>query len=182
MNLTPTSRIVVSLLVSLALAGCDAGTGGKGSTDGPNQVVSYSDQDQDGIIDFHEGFVDPDAETTDTAAPTESTDTDADGTPDYLDTDSDDDGILDATEAGDDDPLTLPFDSDDDGVADFPLYPINLLADLNAAAGFWYTHGSYLAPDGRNPDELPNGLTPSELAAAIADPANQQRLAGSDTT
>ena len=69
-----------------------------------------------------------------------------------------------------------------DGVADFPLYPINLLADLNAAAGFWYTHGSYLAPDGRNPDELPNGLTPAELAAAIADPANQQRLAGSDTT
>jgi len=69
-----------------------------------------------------------------------------------------------------------------DGVADFPLYPVNLLADLNAAAGFWYTHGSYLAPDGRNPDELPNGLTPSELAAAIADPANQQRLAGSDTT
>lgn len=69
-----------------------------------------------------------------------------------------------------------------DGVADFPLYPINLLADLNATLGFWYIHGSYLAPDGRNPDELPNGLTPTELAAAIADPANQQRLAGSDTT
>ncbi|MFZ4374023.1 MAG: PE-PPE domain-containing protein, partial [Mycobacterium sp.] len=69
-----------------------------------------------------------------------------------------------------------------DGVADFPLYPINLLADLNATLGFWYIHGSYLAPDGRNPDELPNGLTPTELAAAIADPANQQHLAGSDTT
>lgn len=69
-----------------------------------------------------------------------------------------------------------------DGVADFPLYPINLLADLNAVAGFWYTHGSYLAPDGRNSDALPNGLTPTELAAAIADPANQQQLAGSDTT
>jgi len=69
-----------------------------------------------------------------------------------------------------------------DGVADFPLYPINLLADLNATLGFWYIHGSYLAPDGRNPDELPNGLTPDELAAAIADPANQQHLAGSDTT
>lgn len=69
-----------------------------------------------------------------------------------------------------------------DGVADFPLYPINLLADLNAVAGFWYTHGSYLAPDGRNPDQLPNGLTPAELEAAIADPANQQRVAGSDTT
>ena len=69
-----------------------------------------------------------------------------------------------------------------DGVADFPLYPINLLADLNAIAGFWYTHGSYLAPDGRNPTELPNGLTPEELDAAIADPANQQHTPGSDTT
>lgn len=69
-----------------------------------------------------------------------------------------------------------------DGVADFPLYPINLLAVLNATAGFWYTHGSYLAPDRRNPDQLPNGLTPAELAEAIADPANRQRSAGSDTT
>ena len=69
-----------------------------------------------------------------------------------------------------------------DGVVDFPLYPINLLADLNAIAGFWYIHGSYLAPDGRNPDGLPNGLTPDELAAAIADPANQQHLQGTDTT
>ncbi|MEX1174121.1 MAG: PE-PPE domain-containing protein [Mycobacterium sp.] len=69
-----------------------------------------------------------------------------------------------------------------DGVADFPLYPFNLLAVLNATTGFWYTHGSYLAPDGRNPDQLPNGLTPAELAEAIADPANRQRTAGSDTT
>jgi len=69
-----------------------------------------------------------------------------------------------------------------DGTADFPLYPINLLATLNAAAGFWYNHGTMLSPDGRHPTDLPNGLTPAELAAAIADPANQQRVAGSDTT
>lgn len=69
-----------------------------------------------------------------------------------------------------------------DGVADFPLYPINLLATLNAVAGFWYIHGTMLSPNGKNLDELPNGLTPDELAAAIADPANQQRTAGSDTT
>lgn len=69
-----------------------------------------------------------------------------------------------------------------DGVADFPLYPVNLLADLNAIAGFWYNHGTMLSPNGRNPAESPNGLSPAELAAAIADPANQQRLPGSDTT
>ena len=69
-----------------------------------------------------------------------------------------------------------------DGVADFPLYPVNLLAVLNATAGFWYIHGGYLAPNSRDPNGLPNGLTPDELAAAIADPANQQRTLGSDTT
>jgi len=69
-----------------------------------------------------------------------------------------------------------------DGVADFPLYPINLLATLNAVAGFWYIHGTMLSPNGNNLEVLPNGLTPDELAAAIADPANQQRTAGSDTT
>jgi len=69
-----------------------------------------------------------------------------------------------------------------DGVADFPLYPVNLLAVLNATAGFWYIHGSYLAPNSRDPAGLPNGLTADELDAAIADPANQQHLAGSDTT
>ncbi|MCB0926997.1 MAG: PE-PPE domain-containing protein [Mycolicibacterium insubricum] len=35
-----------------------------------------------------------------------------------------------------------------DGVADFPKYPINVLADLNALAGFWYVHGTYLDPRG----------------------------------
>jgi hypothetical protein len=69
-----------------------------------------------------------------------------------------------------------------DGVADFPLYPANLLAVLNATAGFWYIHGSYLAPTSRDPAGLPNGLTRDQLAAAIADPANQQHAAGSDTT
>jgi hypothetical protein len=61
-----------------------------------------------------------------------------------------------------------------DGVADFPLYPLNALATLNAIAGFWYVHGTYLSPDGKStPDELPDGYTPEELAAELADPANQ---------
>lgn len=62
-----------------------------------------------------------------------------------------------------------------DGVSDFPLYPINLLADLNAIAGFWYTHGTYLAPNANSdPGEIPDlEYTPEELDAALKDPANQ---------
>ncbi|WP_285033720.1 PE-PPE domain-containing protein [Mycolicibacterium sp. lyk4-40-TYG-92] len=62
-----------------------------------------------------------------------------------------------------------------DGVSDFPLYPINLLADLNAIAGFWYTHGTYLAPNANSdPGEIPDlEYTPAELDAALKDPANQ---------
>lgn len=62
-----------------------------------------------------------------------------------------------------------------DGVADFPLYPINLLADLNAIAGFWYTHGTYLAPNANSDvGEIPDlEYTPAELEAALTDPKNQ---------
>jgi hypothetical protein len=60
-----------------------------------------------------------------------------------------------------------------DGVADFPEYPIDVLADLNAIAGFAYIHGTYLEPNGAAPDGLPDGYTPAELAAEIANPANQ---------
>lgn len=41
-----------------------------------------------------------------------------------------------------------------DGYADFPRYPINLLADINAFAGIQYVHGNY--PD-LNPAALPAG-------------------------
>ncbi len=46
-------------------------------------------------------------------------DTDGDGTPDYLDDDSDGDGISDADEAGDTNVSTPPVDSDGDGTPDF---------------------------------------------------------------
>lgn len=42
-----------------------------------------------------------------------------------------------------------------DGFADFPRYPINLLADLNAMAGIYYVHGTYA------------DLTPEQIATAI---------------
>lgn len=62
-----------------------------------------------------------------------------------------------------------------DGVSDFPLYPINALADLNAIAGFWYTHGTYLAPNANSSvGEIPDlEYTPAELNAALTDPKNQ---------
>lgn len=56
-----------------------------------------------------------------------------------------------------------------DGVADFPQYPLNLLATANALAGFWYVHGTYLAPDDDEPPTAtPYGYTPDEIKAAIA--------------
>ena len=55
-----------------------------------------------------------------------------------------------------------------DGVTDFPVYPINLLAVLNAAAGFQYVHGTYLDPKGDDPaTATPYGYTPSELQEAM---------------
>ncbi len=71
-------------------------TGGGGS--------AFDDADGDGIIDGQDSLTE---------------DADGDGTVDGLDTDSDGDGISDAVEAGDDQPLTMPVDSDSDGVPDY---------------------------------------------------------------
>ncbi|SBS79229.1 PE-PPE domain protein [uncultured Mycobacterium sp.] len=55
-----------------------------------------------------------------------------------------------------------------DGIVDFPANPLNLLADLNAIAGFIYIHGSYLSPRGTQPSTaLPYGYTIPELEAAM---------------
>ena len=54
----------------------------------------------------------------------------------------------------DDFPTTI-YTLEYDGAADFPQYPIDLPADLNALAGFLYVHGTYL------------DLTPAQLATAI---------------
>ncbi|MGA7052268.1 MAG: PE-PPE domain-containing protein [Mycobacterium sp.] len=42
-----------------------------------------------------------------------------------------------------------------DGFADFPQYPINFLADVNAIAGIYYVHGTYA------------DLTPTQIGSAI---------------
>lgn len=99
------------LTLSLMLAGCDALLPAEPS---PNELVTWKDEDLDTILDSDEGYVDPQNAEGEVAA-----DTDGDGTPDYQDTDSDDDGINDSVEAGDEDVLTLPWDSDLDLVPDF---------------------------------------------------------------
>jgi len=115
-------RLRPSILVLLGLAACTSGKSGDGA--GDHVKVTYSDQDGDTIVDFHEGYTQAaPGDTGDSGAGGDpvalSRDSDRDGTPDYLDTDSDDDGIGDANEAGDSDPLTMPYDSDEDGLADF---------------------------------------------------------------
>jgi PE-PPE domain/PE family len=47
-----------------------------------------------------------------------------------------------------------------DGFADFPQYPINFLADLNAIAGMYYVHGIYPS---LNPSALPPGYAIQQL-------------------
>lgn len=99
--LLPTLTLGLALA---ALAGCTTGgdepqDDGLGTQDG----VTYQDTDGDTIIDAHEGLID----------------NDGDESPNYDDTDSDGDQIPDSYEAGDEDPLTLPFDSDEDGTPDF---------------------------------------------------------------
>ncbi len=74
-----------------------------------------------------------------------------------------------------------------DPVADFPQYPIDILADVNALIGFLDVHATYPnpfvpLPAGLPffPTALPDGYTPQQLQAAMNDPANRQTYG--DTT
>jgi hypothetical protein len=81
-------------------------TAGVSCVEGACGTPDSTDDDGDTISNFHEGKA-------------SSVDTDTDGTKDYLDTDSDGDGILDKDEAGDTNVVTPPRDSDGDGRPDF---------------------------------------------------------------
>ncbi|HET8934242.1 MAG TPA: hypothetical protein VFN67_12405 [Polyangiales bacterium] len=72
------------------------------------------DSDCDFICDISEGV-------------SSNRDSDHDGMPDYLDSDSDADGIRDRDEAGDEDRLTPPVDRDRNGMPDYldPDYPLH---------------------------------------------------------
>jgi hypothetical protein len=102
------------IAATLAFAACTVScTSGPDPAQEETLDLELPDADGDSIMDHHEGA--------------ETDDADGDGTPNRLDTDSDGDGILDALEAGDADPITFPFDSDGDGLADF----VDLDADDN---------------------------------------------------
>jgi PPE-repeat protein len=51
-----------------------------------------------------------------------------------------------------------------DGVADFPRYPLNLLATANAIAGFFFVHPAY------------DTLTPAQIASGVVQPASADSL------
>jgi len=85
----------VALTAALMIGGC-----------GSDSVSDADDSDGDTLSNGDEG------RGTDV-------NTDGDEWVDWLDLDSDNDGISDADEAGDDDPTTPPVDSDGDGVPDF---------------------------------------------------------------
>lgn len=94
----------ITILTSIVLAACATPVPVDTDTDiedtGP---VVQDDQDEDTILDVHEG----------------SDDMDQDGSPNLNDKDSDGDNVRDKVEAGDNDVMTLPIDSDGDGSPDF---------------------------------------------------------------
>jgi hypothetical protein len=89
------------------------------------------DADGDTIADDHEGRYDEPG----------GTDTDGDGTPDYLDSDSDGDTIPDAIEAGDMESGTPPRDADGDGTPDFRDLDSDGNGILDGAEGWADTDG-----------------------------------------
>ncbi len=126
----------------LAIGGCDPGSGATPRRDaGPHDGSSGggADADGDGISDGDEGRL-------------ASTDTDADGTPDYLDDDSDADGIGDAVEAGDAMSATPPADSDMDGQPDFQDIDADGNGVLDETEGVGDTDGDHI-PDFRDRDD-----------------------------
>jgi len=142
MHLLRLSRVSL-LLVALGIAGC--GDDGRPGMDG---AVFRPDEDGDTIANQDEGS-------------SASIDTDGDGTEDWLDTDSDNDGILDADEAGDDDVATPPVDSDADGIPDFQDFDSdnNGIPDVREGTGDNDADG---IPDYADDDDDNDGLSDAE--------------------
>jgi hypothetical protein len=72
---------------------------------------------------------------------------------------------------------TIDIANQYDGNADFPEYPINVVADLNALFGFIYQHAGY--GDGPLPEEVPAIWPPSE---PLSGPFASEYVLGSTET
>jgi len=151
---------------------------GAGDTDGdgtPNCLDN--DADGDGIADSVEGTADSDGDGIPNYLDNDNNDgpdgdadgdtilnkdedipghedADGDGVQNKADTDSDNDGIPDSTEAGDSDPNTLPVDSDDDGLPDFIDPDSDGDGYFDSEEGTGDSDGDGI-PDYRDPDSHP---------------------------
>jgi hypothetical protein len=92
--------------LTLLLLGCPAPENTPDASLNDAAPSPLQDTDGDTITDVDE-------------AERDARDTDMDGTPDFMDDDSDGDGLADSLEAGDSDPSTPPVDSDSDGIPDY---------------------------------------------------------------
>lgn len=163
------------------IAGVDAGRpdlgpgppdgGGADPDAGPRPDVGVFDPDADS-----DGDTVRDGDEGRTAS--FATDTDGDGAPDFLDTDSDDDGLDDAQEAGDSDLGTPPVDSDGDGRPDLRDLDSDGNGVPDAVEG-----GSDADGDGRiasvDPDNDGDGL--DDVVEIGADPAAPRDTDGDGT-
>ncbi|WP_045859381.1 invasin domain 3-containing protein [Teredinibacter purpureus] len=104
----------------------DADSDNDGINDGLENLITGHDNDADGIDDRYDvditGGADLNADGIDDAAT--FNDTDNDGVPNIFDLDSDNDGLLDAQEAG-------VIDSDENGLADHGQPPLTMLPDTD---------------------------------------------------
>jgi hypothetical protein len=108
------AKLLCILFMTAAAAGCAGGERSSDAwtdSDAPDipTEADPDDADGDGISDEREGRYEAGGPV----------DTDGDGTPDYLDDDSDGDTIPDSVEAGSNVSLLGPVDSDGDGTPDF---------------------------------------------------------------
>jgi hypothetical protein len=148
-------RVSLASVLVLSLFSCGSGKeNGSDSADDNGPIAS--DQDGDGIIDTHEGEGDPDGDgipnmldedsdgdcipdsiergaTDELSLPVDS---DHDEIYDFLDTDSDENGILDHDEAGD---CEDPTDTDGDGVYDYASIDNDgdTISDVDDGFGDW---------------------------------------------
>jgi hypothetical protein len=135
--------VLFSLAVAIAgFAGCGGNSTVRRDAGRSDAISIGADEDGDGISDAEEGRP--------------SVDTDGDGTPDYLDDDSDADGVLDSIEGGGG---ALPVDSDADGTADFR----DLDSDANGVPDMIETGSD---PDG---DSQPSSSDPDNDGDTLRD-------------